>query len=166
MGGQSKKENKKDSLVQLQSHQSGNLSGPVMLSPDTAFLSYWSGFAYSVRNSDLRKFRKLALNEIENNGKLLSLNDFIGSCFKKVFDTALVSCLRDSSKVKLSDFEIEDDSLKKYDRVEGRIYSNIIKQAVITKSDVHPDNPIVIVLEFLSTDRGYKFCGWKGFGTE
>lgn len=72
----------------------------------------------------------------------------------------------DRTKVNFSDFEVDRNALQKYDYTKVKITSNVIKQVAITKNNKYPEEPVFVVLEFVETSHGYRFCGWKLFGEE
>jgi hypothetical protein len=165
IGNHNKDENNSDSASYQRMDQKQDTLKKSARSSDSAFLDYWTRFIDIVKNMNVQIFKEMSLDSIECDGKVKSFNDFTHSYFQKVFDSNLRSRLNDNTKIDFNDFEIEDDALKKYHLAKGKIISNIIKKASITKNDKYPDGPIVIVLEFVKTDLGYKFSGWEEFGS-
>ncbi|MBN8853547.1 MAG: hypothetical protein J0H07_16940 [Sphingobacteriales bacterium] len=165
IGNQSKEDRNKDSSFQIKIDQNKTALKKNDHSLDSVFLEYWLGFVDVVKNSNMTFFNERSLDSIENNGKTISLNEFNGSYFRKVFDSVLRSRLDDATKINFSDFEVDSDALQKYNWTKVKLTNSVIKQAAITKSEKDPEGQVIVVLEFVKTERGYKFCGWKEFGS-
>ncbi|MDP4265294.1 MAG: hypothetical protein Q8941_22400 [Bacteroidota bacterium] len=128
---------------------------------DSDFMSFWNKFKEVVKKSDQREFKAMSLDSLNCEHRHVSNDEFYKSYFLKIFDDSLKSKFSDKNMIEFIDEEIDINYLPEFAKhqIKGK---PIIKKVNVTKINKIPS--LIVVLEFIKTNEGYKFYGYDTFG--
>ena len=132
---------------------------------DSAFSAYWLHFSKTIRANERKTFVKCCLDSIECDHTIVHIETFMKVNYPKVFDDDFKATISDKKNVEFMDFPIGSTSLPPYLVKQFKNNNKIVKQVSILKIHNKPrQTHQTIVLQFILTRDGYKFCGYDTFG--
>lgn len=122
------------------------------------FLAFWKEFIASLKEPELRNFRKIALDTLYVCGQLLPADKFIDKCFDQVIDDEVRRRIVDSTKLEYTSSEVEfynllTSQVKKEIMKAGENYR--LRKMLVTRSTKN-NNPPTIYFVFIESKKGYR----------
>lgn len=125
---------------------------------DLKFLSFWKNFVASLKEPDLKNFRRITLDTLYVCDKLLPVNKFIEKCFNEVIDDEVCKRILDKTKLEYTFTEVEFFNLLTYQvkkEIRKAAGSYRLRRMLVTRNTKN-DNPPTIYFDFVETKKGYR----------
>lgn len=155
---------KQDIINDIKSEQSQTGVTSKHETVDSSFALFWNVFKDVVKSKDQSALKDISFESLEYEHKTVSVNNFIKSHFLNVFDDTLINRMSDNTKVEFIDEGIDANYIPLAVKKQVNKEKLNVKKVNITKVEKYPEGPTIIVLEFIKTDKGYKFYGYDKFG--
>jgi hypothetical protein len=128
---------------------------------DLKFLTFWKVFVTSLKEPELKDFRRIALDTLLVCDNHLSTENFIAKCFAEVIDDEVHKRIIDRTKL-----EYTSDDIEFYNLSISNAKKEIVKvddgyrfrQMLVTRS-TRNNNPPTVVFNFIETKKGYRLYG-------
>lgn len=131
---------------------------------DSTFMLFWEQFIKAVKTSDVKAFKKMSLDSLEVEDRNVHIDIFLKNYYPKIFNDSLFNIINDAKRVEFIDSEVEVAHLPAFISKQIQGSKGIENKVNITKVDKYPEGPVIIIFEFIKTEKGYRLYGYDRVG--